>query len=135
GGRPDLRPPRANIEREFRKLAKTAAEGQQVVVLLAGHGSRQPEPPGQPREPDGMDEIFLPADVANWKDAQQRLAGAVIDDEIGDWLKAITDKKTYVWVVFDCCHSESMDRDWNLVEVAREILPSELVPEREIAAA
>ena len=63
---PDRRPTRANIEREFRRLAEQAREGDQVVVLLAGHGSQQPEsdPPDPVNpEPDGLDEIFLPADV------------------------------------------------------------------------
>ena len=39
-GSPALRPTRANIEREFRRLADQAREGDQVVILLAGHGSQ-----------------------------------------------------------------------------------------------
>src|SRR5436305_23844 len=88
------------------------------------------------RSTEPMAEIFLPADMANWRDARQRLPGAIVDTEIGGWLKDITDKKAYVWAVFDCCHSETMDRDWNLVEVAREIPPTDLgVPAGELEAA
>ena len=64
------RPTRSNIEREFRKLAAQVEEGDQVVVLLSGHGDRQPEsdpPDTDYPEPDGIDEIFLPADVNVWK--------------------------------------------------------------------
>lgn len=136
-GRADLRPTRANIEREFRQLAKVAAAGDQVVVLLAGHGSRQPQPdpPGRYPEPDRFDETFLPADANRWGNARDRVLGAIVDDEIGDWLRAITDKKAYVWVVFDCCHAESMDRNWNEVETARQIPPDELIPDAALAAA
>ena len=34
----ERRPTRANIAREFRRLAELAHEGDQVVILLAGHG-------------------------------------------------------------------------------------------------
>ena len=55
-GRSERRPTRANIEREFRRLAEQAHEGDQVVILLAGHGARQPADPDN-HEPDGIDEI------------------------------------------------------------------------------
>ena len=54
------------------QLAEQAREGDQVVVLLAGHGSQQPEsdpPDAAYPEPDGLDEIFLPADVNPWQGA------------------------------------------------------------------
>ena len=59
-GSPARRPTRANIEREFRRLADQAREGDQVVILLAGHGSQEPENSPDPvnPEPDGLDEIF-----------------------------------------------------------------------------
>ncbi len=75
------RPTRANIEREFRQLADQAREGDQVVILLAGHGSRQPEsnpPDPENPEPDGIDEIFLPADVSEWKGFPERVPNAIL---------------------------------------------------------
>ena len=96
---PERRPTRANIEREFDCLAKSANEGDQVFILLAGHGSRQPEAnPPHPLhpEPDGEDEVFLPTDVSRAGPSKARIPGAIVDDEIGQWLKAITDKKAYV---------------------------------------
>ncbi len=124
-GRADRRPTRANIEREFRRLAEQAREGDQVVVLLAGHGSQQPEsdpPDAAYPEPDGLDEIFLPADVSPWQGAVERLPDAIVDDEIGAWLRAITAKKAYVWAIFDCCHSGTMTRG---TEVVRELPPED----------
>ena len=120
---PHLRPTRANIEREFRRLAEQARPGDQVVVLLAGHGGRQPEadpPDGDFPEPDGIDEIFLPADVRPWKDLSQKVPSAITDNEIGRCLRAVTARQADVWAIFDCCHSGHMTRG---SEVVRE-LPS-----------
>jgi hypothetical protein len=129
------RPTRANIERAFRRLAEAARPGDQVVVLLAGHGDRQPESdPPHPLypEPDGLDEVFLPADVRGWKGQPERVPNAIVDDEIGAWLGAITRKGAYVWAVFDCCHSGHMTRG---TEVVRQLPPGTLVPAGEIARA
>lgn len=64
-----------------------------MVVLLAGHDSQQPESdPPDPNNPesDGLDEIFLPADVSAWKGTKERVPKAIMDDQIGAWLRAIT---------------------------------------------
>jgi hypothetical protein len=132
-GTPDRRPTRANIEREFHRLAERAQAGDQVVVLLSGHGSRQPEssPPDPVHpEPDGIDEVFLPADVSSWKGFPERVPNAIVDDEIGAWLDAIIAKRAYVWAIFDCCHSGTMTRG---SEIVREVQPQGLlVPPEEL---
>ena len=131
-GVPERRPIRANIEREFLRLAKQASEGDQVVVLLSGHGSRQPEsipPDPEYPEPDGIDEIFLPADVDVWKGFPQRVPRAIVDNELGTWLRAIAARRAYVWAIFDCCHSGTMTRGTELV---RELPPGMLVPREEL---
>jgi uncharacterized caspase-like protein len=133
-GSPARRPTRANIEREFHNLAKDAREGDQVVILLAGHGSQEPENPPDPihPEPDGLNEIFLPADVSQWKATPGHVPNAIIDDDLGVWLRAITAKRAYVWAIFDCCHSGTMTRG---TEVVRELPPELLVPREELAKA
>ncbi len=131
-GVPARRPTRANIEREFRQLAEQVQEGDQVVVLLSGHGSRQPEqipPDTDYPEPDGIDEIFLPADVGAWKGFPARVPNAIVDNEIGTWLRAIAAKRAYTWVIFDCCHSGTMTRG---TEMVREVPPGMLVPRAEL---
>jgi hypothetical protein len=122
------RPTRANIERAFRRLAEVTQAGDQVVVFLAGHGARQPESdPPDPKypEPDGIDEIFLPADVKEWKGFPERVPNAIVDDDLRVWLEALTAKRAYVWAIFDCCHSGTMTRG---TEVVRELPPGMLVP-------
>ena len=133
-GSPARRPTRANIEREFRHLADQAREGDQVVILLAGHGSQEPENPPDPvdPEPDGLDEIFLPADVSQWQATPGHVPNAIIDNDLGAWLRAITAKRAYVWAIFDCCHSGTMTRG---TEVVRELPPEMLVPREELAKA
>jgi hypothetical protein len=134
-GKSMLRPTRENIEREFGRLAEEAREGDQVVVLLAGHGSQEPEDPHDPDEPedDGLDEIFLPADVGKWTGATGNVAGAIKDNTVGKWLRKITDKGAYVWAIFDCCCSGTMTRG---VEDVRELPPDVLgLREQDLARA
>jgi hypothetical protein len=132
-GTPGRKPTRANIQRAFRRLADQAREGDQVVILLSGHGCRQPEsdpPDPQFPEPDGLDEVFLPADISRpGRGTPMRVPNAIVDNELGQWLRAITAKKAYVWIVFDCCHSGTMTRG---TEVVRELPPDTLIPHEEL---
>lgn len=116
----DRYPERANIEREFKRLAEVAKPGDQVVILMGGHGSQQPEKEdAKDPEPDGLDEIFLPRDVKSWDGDQGKVPNAIIDDEIGAWIAAIRAKQAYVWIIFDSCHSGTMLRGAG--ETARQI--------------
>jgi hypothetical protein len=120
------RPTRLNIAREFQRLASIAQPGDQIVILLAGHGSQQPaNRDAADPEPDGFDETFLPSDVGTWDGKARRVANAITDDEIGGWLAAIRAKKAFVWILFDSCHSGTMTRG---VERQRGIPASELMP-------
>src|SRR5262245_11476643 len=88
----DRLPTRTNIEREFKRLAELTRPGDEVIILLGGHGSQQPEKPNA-KEPeiDGLDEIFLPRDVGKW-DGKGSVENAIIDDELGEWITAIWEK-------------------------------------------
>jgi hypothetical protein len=106
-------PTRENIERELRRLGQVAGKGDQVVILLAGHGSQQPDDdPDNPddSEPDGLDEIFLPRDVTGWDGTKGRVDKAICDDELRNWLGQIRRKGAFVWAIVDACHSGTMVR-------------------------
>ena len=105
-------PTRAAIISAMRHLAAIANRGDFVLVLFSGHGSQQPEgaASGYPRKPDGIDETFLPADVAHWNDAVETVSGALLDHEVGSLINAIRNKGAFVWSVFDSCHSATMTR-------------------------
>src|SRR5687767_5748053 len=75
---PAFRPTHANIEREFARMAQVSKKGDQLVILMAGHGSQQPaDADPADEEPDGLDEIFLPADVAGWDGKSGRVRNAI----------------------------------------------------------
>ena len=59
----------------------------------------------------------------------ERVPNAIVDNEIGAWLRAIAAKRAYVWVIFDCCHSGTMTRG---AELVRELPPGMLVPREEL---
>ena len=125
---PATRPTRSNIAEEFKRLAEVTREGDRVVIYLAGHGSQQPSvgDPNDP-EPDGFDEIFLPADVIGWDGKKQDVVNAITDDELRAWLTAIRDSGAFVWVIIDACHSGTMTRGAP-AERERRVPPSVLVP-------
>jgi len=126
------RPSRANIERELQRLASEASSGDQIVILFGGHGSQQPntEDPADP-EPDGFDELFLPADVQAWDGSRGEVENAIRDDEIKEWLSAIRDHGAFVWVIFDSCHSGTMTRGLPQdLELERRVPVEALVPEQ-----
>jgi Caspase domain len=130
----DYRPLRKNIERAIRELVTKAKAGDEVVILLSGHGSQQPddEDPQKADELDGLDEIFLPADIGPADDSG-RIPNAVIDDELGTWTSEIAAKGAKVFLVADCCHSGTMLR--GDVEVSREVPADQLSSPQAIQAA
>lgn len=129
GIRPE-RPTRAKIEQEFRRLSKTVNKGDQVFIFFSGHGSQQPDESGD--EIDGLDEIFLPADVDKWKGDIGAVPNALTDDDIGEWLKEIRNTGAFVWVMFDACQSTTMTRGAE-IEVQRFVPPGVLgIPSRTV---
>ncbi len=129
------RPTKANIAREFTRLAQQAHKGDQVFIAMSGHGSQQPTHKSLAEEPDGLDELFLPADVEKWDGRIGALPNAIVDSEMRDWLNAIRNTGAFVWVVFDSCHSGTMTRG-GTVERVRQIRPNDLgIPDDALAAA
>ena len=127
----ERRPTRANIEREFQSLIAQSKPGQQIVILLSGHGHQQPDTSNDPKhdpEPDGLDEVFLPTDVGPWSESVQAIENGLVDDDLGKWLQAIRAGGASVWIIFDACHSGTMIRG-NDTEKLRRIPPDVLVPQ------
>ena len=110
----NARPVRANIAREFERLATVAAPGISIVILLSGHGTQQPNDDPDDLsdpEPDGLDEVFLPADTAPSDDPSVLAIGnSISDDELGEWISRIRSRGAFVWVIVDACHSGSAIR-------------------------
>ena len=117
-------PTRGAILAALAALAARAEPGDWVVVYFSGHGSQQPQPPVPPgssryREPDGLDEIFLPYDIGRWDGRIGSVQGALVDDEIGVALAAIGVRGARVWAIFDTCHAGDMARAWHGAQPGR----------------
>ncbi len=122
------RPTKANIRKAFADLAKQVKPGDAAMILFSGHGTQQPANSNPSNvEPDGLDELFLPADTVKWDEAQKTVEGAIVDDEVGQWVTEIREKGAFVWIIFDSCHSGTMTRGISHEgRVNREIAPMAL---------
>jgi hypothetical protein len=129
------KPTRANILRELDALAAVAGSGDQIVIMLGGHGTQQPNSGDlDDGETDGLDEVFLPVDMLSKYDAVRKtIPNAITDDEIGQKIAAIRRKGAFVWVIFDCCHSGTMIRGTDEA-TPRHVPIEELIPEGVLAA-
>ncbi len=106
------RPTRDAIGQAMADLLARVRPGDHVVFHLAGHGAQVPQRPGSGApEADGLDEVFLTADVQRWDPVNRRLPGALYDDDIGDWMDALVDRGATVLAVFDACHAAGLARD------------------------
>lgn len=76
-----------------------------VVFHFSGHGSQIPDREGD--EADGFDETLVPYDGGREPHPNREIT----DDEIYDWLLRLTAKTSYVTLIFDCCHSATLNRD------------------------
>ena len=61
----DAQASKAAIRAAYDDLLAGAAEGDTLVFAYAGHGSQEPARPGDPEEPDGLDETFPLAGFAS----------------------------------------------------------------------
>ena len=108
-------PTRANIVGALAELERQVAAGDRVLLYFSGHGSQQPQPANhgqRPAEADGLDEVFLPADVRRWDGAGSAAAipNALLDDEVGEWIDRVVDRGASVFAIFDTCHAAGMAR-------------------------
>ena len=105
-----MRPTHANITKAVDEIHARSRPGDQVLIVLSGHGTQVPAPKTpkipSPVEADGFDEVFLPADVRSW--TLEGIENGILDDEIGRWLERFQHKGVHVWVVFDCCHAAGL---------------------------
>lgn len=96
-------PTRSRIVAAISGLAARVQAGDQVVILLSGHGSQQPQT--GTLEADGLDEIFIPVDHGLWSGGKDRVENAIVDDEVAGWIDAIRARGADVIFIGDFCHS------------------------------
>lgn len=114
-------PTLAGIHDGFAEMTARAQPGDLVYVHLSGHGTRQADLEAD--ETDGLDEVFLPADVRAAENGAQTIPNALTDDQIGLLIAGIRAKGADVWLVMDSCHSGSGMRSGGLT-AERQVDPS-----------
>ena len=123
-------PTRQAILDALADVAAKSERGDFVYLHLSGHGIQQPAADVK-SEPDGLDEVFLPADIKPWVDRSKGIPSAFPDDDIGAAVQAIRDKGAFVWIVIDACHSGTATRALDGDVTNRKIDPDQLgIPER-----
>lgn len=127
-------PTRQNIIGAFETLTSVLRarknEEHSVFVYFSGHGSQQPQfELTDDVEPDNFDEVFLPVDTGKIDPFTRKIRNGLVDDEIKALLaKLKSTGNTFVWVVFDACHSGDMVRG-AAKDVQSKFVPSDsLVP-------
>ncbi len=106
-----LEPTYANIISELQQLVDRVEPDDFVYLHFSGHGSKQKNPlEDEDEERDGMDEIFLAKDVTVWPESDGLAKNVLVDDQVNEFTKQLTDKGAYVWWVFDSCQSSTMLR-------------------------
>ncbi|MEM6305203.1 MAG: caspase family protein [Pseudomonadota bacterium] len=122
------------------QLARDVEPNDFVYLHFSGHGTQAPALVAG-SELDGLDELFLPADIGQWQDNGQPVENALVDDELGALIGAVRAKGAHVWAVFDSCHSGTVTRASNLAdpadaEVSRQLSPALLgIPQEVLDAA
>jgi hypothetical protein len=122
-------PTREGILAALNQLRDKSERGDFVYLHFSGHGSQQPitDQIARAKETDGLDEIFLPADIGHWNGKKATVKNAIIDNEFNAAILAIRKKGAFVWAVFDTCHAGTLNRGASDInERSREVLPSEL---------
>src|ERR1700722_12548438 len=130
-------PTRAAILRALGELTSRAGAGDFIYLHFSGHGGQQPSVKGVSLfKKEGLDEIFLPADIGTWDGAKRLVTNAITDDELLDSITRIRNKGAFVWAVFDSCYSGDIVRGAPSPEVERRVDMSQLgVPDSAIQQA
>lgn len=93
-----------------------------VVIHYSGHGSRIKDVHGD--EPSGMDSTIVAYNSGRGSEPNRD----ILDDEIHVWLSKLSERTSYITLIFDCCHSGSMTRD-AFGDTARQVEPDLRPPE------
>lgn len=109
-------PTRDNIQRALAQLeARLDKSGgsDKVLIVFIGHGSQQRAAPNDPPKPFNLDEVFLPMDAGPRpkNDPEGPFANALVDHDIAPHLKTMSHHASFIWLVFDSCHSDTMTYD------------------------
>jgi len=99
----------ASLRRQFAQLREQAGPRDRVLIYFSGHGIRIHDDSGDEQD-DGRDEALALYDFR--VDAQDRVRGVLVDDELGKWIGEL--RAGSVLVLIDACHSGSATKAGDL---------------------
>ena len=108
-----IEPTRAEILAALDRIAATLSEEDEVLLYFAGHGAQLPDirNVSSDDEPDGLDEVFLPADFRiDQSQGAARYANEIRDDEFGARIDRMIESGAHVWLIADTCHAGTLRR-------------------------
>jgi hypothetical protein len=91
------------------ELVDKVKPGDQLVFTFSSHGTQVPSQPGDPDEPDGLDEAFACYDIKQAGDDWDRKT-VIVDDELRTLFERVPEG-VLVEVLLDTCHSGTGLRD------------------------
>jgi metacaspase-1 len=95
-------------------MVQQAKSGDHLVFTFSSHGTQVPSAPGDPDEPDGLDEAFACYDIKSSGDGWDRKT-VIVDNELRD-LFAQVPEGVLLEVLLDTCHSGSGLRDLDEIQ-------------------
>jgi hypothetical protein len=113
------------------QLVDTSGQDDVALIYYSGHGSQAPNGPGDEEESDNLDETIVPSDSGRGDLPVRDL----VDDEINSFITALAQRTDHAVMIFDSCHSGSIDRTVlaepmrDEVETPRAIPPAKAPPE------
>ncbi len=112
----DERATKNHIEERLEWLATNEAENK--LFHYSGHGARIPVQRYDENnyEPDNMDELLCPYDFS-WE-------GTYITDNIIDGILSKMSDKHHMSMIFDCCHSGTIDRSIDMFTSNPRVIPT-----------
>lgn len=99
------------IMSEFKRLARTAGQGDTIYIHFSGHGQQITDTNGD--EDDGLDEAWIPYDAMREYSDSYHGQTHIIDDEVAIWLTEMRNRVGHtgqILVVVDACHSGDSSR-------------------------
>lgn len=93
-----------NILMGFQRITTVAEPGDQVIIHYSGHGGRATTAYPELKGANEHDEALVPTDIGNSEDRYIR------DLHLAKLLQEMVDKKLYVTLVLDSCHSGGATR-------------------------
>lgn len=128
-------PTHANILAGLAALNDQSREGDFVYIHFSGYGAQQPA--SRDLEPDGLEEVLLPADAGPWSPDKTTIENALRKVELRAVLDALSKRGTFVLMTIDASFSPIDPIGAESGEVFRSIDPERLglSPDEILAAA